>query len=373
MKKTIKIISLTVVCVLLTCLFSITSLAEDNLTDDMKGYMKLVYDTTNQVLADGKGTYNYSRFGAVDSESSFSKNSTIAPVVAPLIEDKMPSNEYIWLAYGDKKGAVIDVYMSYSIDKTEVLKDDVTIPCVKYDGATDEYTKGTITVKFKTLAGPEGTDKYFVLLRDTFKPLESGTGTGGSTTTTPGEVNEDDDDKGSGDNVTLSVLTPKKMSVRLENGTILNNGDSFTLNVGDTVSFQMCSNNWDNNIYDDDGNGIAGTVVYTVRVSDKFNERSYDPASHSFVIPRGDLVLRTDVNKCFMAYKYHFRNGDYNKQTGIADVVNTPLESLSVNLPLGSTITSDAYKAMEKIDSANVFIENDDDPEISYTDYYWEH
>ena len=72
-----------------------------------------------------------------------------------------------------------------------------------------------------------------------------------------------------------------------------------------------------------------------------------------------------------MAYRYYFTKGDYNKQTGIKQVVNTPLEALSVNLPLGSTITSDAYKSYKWLDTANVFIETAADKSVSYTDYYW--
>ena len=64
-------------------------------------------------------------------------------------------------------------------------------------------------------------------------------------------------------------------------------------------------------------------------------------------------------------------SGNYNKQTGIVNVVNTPLESLSVNLPLGSTVTADGYKAMVKVTSANVFIETAKDKSICDTNYYW--
>ena len=124
-------------------------------------------------------------------------------------------------------------------------------------------------------------------------------------------------------------------------------------------------------IYDDNGNGLCGTVVYHVRVSDSYSERSYDESTHTFVLPKGDPVLRTDINSCFMAYRYHFKKGDYNKQTGIANVVDKPLESLSVNLPLGSTVKSDAYKNYSYIDSDNVFIERAEDLSLSYTDYYW--
>ena len=172
--------------------------------------------------------------------------------------------------------------------------------------------------------------------------------------------------------VSGGIVCPKKMSVRFEDGTIYYGGESILLEVGKEYKFQMCSNNWDNDLYSDDGNGICGTVVYTVKVSDRYDERSYDPETKTFILPKGDPVLRTDVNKCFMAYRYHFKT-DYNKQTGIKQVVNTPLESLSVNLPLGSTITSDAYIAYEQVGSADVFIENNSDLTISYTDYMWEY
>lgn len=173
--------------------------------------------------------------------------------------------------------------------------------------------------------------------------------------------------------ITLGIVTPQKMSVRFEDGKIYKNGDSLQIEVGKTYLFQMCSNNWTNDTYDDDGNGLCGTVVYRVRVSDRYDERSYDESTKTFVLPKGDPVLRTDVNKCFMAYRFHFKDGDYNKQTGVEQVVDPALESLSVNLPLGSTITVDAYRNLNWIDTANVFIERDEDVTISYTDYYWEH
>lgn len=168
----------------------------------------------------------------------------------------------------------------------------------------------------------------------------------------------------------VKIICPKKMSVRFEDGTVCSTGDKVVLEIGKEYKFQMCSNNWDNDKYTDDGNGICGTVVYTVRLSNRFDERSYDADTKTFVIPKGDPVLRTDVNKCFMAYRYHFKT-DYNKQTGIEKVVNTPVESLSVNLPLGSTIKSDAYINFEYVGSDDVFIENNEDKTISYTDYMW--
>lgn len=184
------------------------------------------------------------------------------------------------------------------------------------------------------------------------------------------QATTDDDPQPSKNTVKGSIVCPKKMSVRFEDGTVYYGGESIDLEIGKEYKFQMCSNDWDTDTYTDDGHGICGTVVYTVRVSDRYDERSYDADTKTFVLPKGDPVLRTDVNKCFMAYRYHFKT-DYNKQTGIKQVVNTPLESLSVNLPLGSTITSDAYIAYKQVGSADVFIENDEDLTISYTDYRW--
>ena len=194
----------------------------------------------------------------------------------------------------------------------------------------------------------------------------------------PEPVNPIEPDQPTGKSIKVRIVTPKKMSVRFEDGTVYYGGESINLEIGRTYHFQMCSNNWDNDKYDDNGNGICGTVVYSVKVSNSYTERSYDAATKTFVLPKGDPVLRTDVNKCFMAYRYHFEKGDYNKQTGIVNVVNTPLESLSVNLPLGSTITSDAYLGMTYTDSDDIFIENNNGQGIydnvyltSVNDYYW--
>lgn len=171
--------------------------------------------------------------------------------------------------------------------------------------------------------------------------------------------------------IDVGVVTPQKMSIRLADGTVLKNGDSFKAKLGETVYFAMCSNNWANDTYDDNGNGIMGTVVYSVTVADSYTTRSYDADSHAFVIPKGDPVLRTDTNRCFMAYRFYFEKVQYNKQTGIAQVVDPGLESLSVNLPLGSTITADAYIKHNWKTNANVFIETAADKSICYTDYIW--
>ena len=215
----------------------------------------------------------------------------------------------------------------------------------------------------------------------------------------------------------LGIVAPLAMAVRFEDGSVCYSGDSLEIEIGKDYHFQMCCVDWstrdangekkihkayetfypeesawqhvNHGIYSDDGIGLAGTVVYTVRVSEDVTRQSFDAETKTFVLPKEDAVLRTDVNKCFMAYRFHFKGDDYNKQTGIDKVVydtgvehentledfqyNKPLESLSVNLPLGSTITAKAYENYEYIGEANILITIDEDnPEECYKDYYWD-
>ena len=91
-----------------------------------------------------------------------------------------------------------------------------------------------------------------------------------------------------------------------------------------------------------------------------------------------DTHLETDVNTFFAAYRFHFEGADYDKKTGIEKVINNPLESLSVNLPIGSTITCDAYFGDDKVASSDVFITRnsgegiyDNELLTSVNDYTW--
>ena len=226
------------------------------------------------------------------------------------------------------------------------------------------------------IVGNVADDNDIIETETTGKPAEEETTTGGGSNPDIGnkpDGSEETDKEESKEEVSVNVLVPRRMSIRLEDGTVLHNKSSFKMSVDTEIKFQMCSNNWDNDKYDDNGNGLAGTVVYKAVVSSKVKQNSYDAKSRTFIIAKSDKVLRTDTNKCFMAYRFYFKKGDYNKQTGIKNVVNTPLESLSVNLPLGSTITCDAYVAMEKIDGADVFIETAEDKTICYKDYIWQY
>ena len=198
---------------------------------------------------------------------------------------------------------------------------------------------------------------------------------------------------------TLRIDAPLKMAVAFEEGTVYYGGEMKEVIVGKEYAFQMCSVNWENGVYDENGNGITGTVVYRMIAvhQDEFNaiadKAKGDPERFTvkgidvidnkdkmiFVdIDAEDTHLETDVNNFFMAYRFHFVGGDYNKKTGIAQVINTPVESLSVNLPLGSTITCKAYKGDEEIDTADVLVVNNsgegvyDNVELtSVNDFTW--
>ena len=169
------------------------------------------------------------------------------------------------------------------------------------------------------------------------------------------------------------------MAVAFEDGTIYYGGEMKEVIVGKEYAFQMCSVNWENGQYDGADNGLTGTVVYRMEVvhRNEFNELAkaakedpdrytvkgidiIDNVSKKIIvnIDASDTHLETDVNNFFMAYRFHFEGQDYNKKTGIDKVVNTPLESLSVNLPLGSTITCKAFNGDEQIDAADVLVMN---------------
>ena len=199
----------------------------------------------------------------------------------------------------------------------------------------------------------------------------------------------------------IRIDVPLKMAVVFADGTVYYGGEMKEVVFNQEYTFQMCSVNWDNGVYDENGNGLRGSVVYRMIVvhKDEFNRRAQeakqDPERYTVkgidiidnvaktIIINGDAKdahLETDVNNFFMAYRFHFTGEDYDKKTGIAGVINTPIESLSVNLPLGSTIACDAYVKGAKVDRANVFIEHNsgkgvyNDVELtSVNDYTWNH
>ena len=201
-----------------------------------------------------------------------------------------------------------------------------------------------------------------------------------------------------GEKVSIRIDAPLKMAVAFEDGTIYYGGEMKEVVYGEEYAFRMCAVNWENGICDEN-NGIYGTVVYRMVVvhRDEFlalaKEAKENPDRYTVkgidiidnvdkkIIVNGDATdthLETDVNNFFVAYRFHFEGTDYNKKTGIEKVVNTPLESLSVNLPVGSTITCNAYNGDEMVGSDNVFIttnsgegEYDDEYLTSVNDYTW--
>lgn len=199
----------------------------------------------------------------------------------------------------------------------------------------------------------------------------------------------------------IRIDVPLKMAVSFEDGSVYYGGEMKDIVYDKEYCFQMCAVNWSNGIFDDN-NGLKGTVVYRMEVVDnnKFNKLAAaakeNPSKYTIkgidvidneakkIFINGDAEnahLETDVNNFFMAYKFYFTGEDYNHQTGIDKVIyNTggngkydkPLESLSVNLPLGTTITAKAYNNYEYLGQENVLISIDEkNPDLSYKDFYW--
>lgn len=202
-----------------------------------------------------------------------------------------------------------------------------------------------------------------------------------------------------GETVSIRIDAPKKMAVAFVDGTVYYGGEMKDVVVGEEYFFQMCAVNWENGIYDENGNGIRGTVVYKMKVvhQNEFKELARQARANPerYTVKGIDIIdneaktiivncdakdthLETDVNNFFIAYRFHFTGSDYHKRTGIDHVINTPVESLSVNLPAGSTITCNAYIGDEKVDSDDVFITRnsgdgiyEDEHLTSVNDYTW--
>ena len=230
------------------------------------------------------------------------------------------------------------------------------------------------------------------------------------------EITDNDAQSTSAQKGNLKIVAPLAMALRFENGGVYYSGDEAEVDYDTEYCFQMCCVDWstrdengekkihrayetfypnatawnhsNHGVYEDETRGLRGTVVYRFEVSSTATRPSFDEENKKFIVPKNNAVLRTDNNKCFMAYRFKFSHGDYNKQTGIDKVVydtgkehvntledfryNKPLESLSVNLPLGSTVNAVAYKNYERIGDADVFVAIDsENPDRSYTDYYW--
>lgn len=203
-----------------------------------------------------------------------------------------------------------------------------------------------------------------------------------------------------GEKVSIRVDVPLKMAVAFEDGSICYGGEMKEFVVGKEYLFQMCSVNWENGTFDDTDNGLRGTVVYRMIAvhrnefielakeaknnPDRYTVKGIDIIDNvekKIIVncDASDAHLETDVNNFFVAYRFHFPGTDYNKKTGIDKVINNPVESLSVNLPVGSTITCKAFIGDEKVDSDDIFITTnsgegiyEDEFLTSVNDYTWE-
>ena len=256
----------------------------------------------------------------------------------------------------------------------------------------DDVNEATVASNFGSLVynAPVGTVSVWSRIADVSAPADIDE---------PIVPDEPDEPVTGDDTAVIRIDVPLKMAVAFEDGTIYYGGEMKEVEVGREYAFQMCSVNWDNGVYDEEGNGIAGTVVYRMKVvhQDEFNELAREAANNPerYTVKGIDIIdneaktiivncdaedahLETDVNNFFMAYRFHFTGEDYDKKTGIANVVNNPLESLSVNLPLGSTITCDAYIGEEMIDTTDLFVANnsgegeyEDEFLTSVNDYTW--
>ena len=217
--------------------------------------------------------------------------------------------------------------------------------------------------------------------------------------TTPAETPTETPSETPAETVGIRIDAPLKMAVAFEDGTVYYGGEMKDVEVGKEYLFQMCAVNWENGIYDGNENGLAGTVVYRMKVvhQNEFNElaRTAKEDPERYIVKGIDIIdnetktiivncdakdthLETDVNSFFVAYRFHFEGQDYNKKTGIDKVINNPLESLSVNLPAGTTVACNAYIGGEASGSDNVFITvnngegiYDDELLTSVNDYTW--
>ena len=251
---------------------------------------------------------------------------------------------------------------------------------------TNGYVCGTSILK--SIDCPQGWNGFGLLLggNSNYIPLISNSNN-----------NDNDDNKGN-----LRIDAPHKMAVVFEDGSTYYGGEMKEIAFNKEYHFQMCTINWSNDTFDDN-NGLKGTVVYTMEVvhNNEFKELASlakaDPDKYTVkgidiidnvnkkIIVNGDAEdahLETDVNNFFMAYRFYFTGENYNHQTGIDKVIyntgaetgkyNKPLESLSVNLPLGTTVTAKAYQNYEYIDQADILITKDEEnPDLCYKDYYW--
>lgn len=181
-----------------------------------------------------------------------------------------------------------------------------------------------------------------------------------------------------GDAASIRIDVPQKMAVAFDDGTVYYGGEMKDVVVGQEYMFQMCSVNWENGLYDEE-NGLLGTVVYRMIPMHRTQfvmtaKEAKQDTTGRYIVKGIDVIdvidkiiyvdvdaegahLETDVNAFFMAYRFSFEGENYDHKTGIDGVV-APTESLSVNLPLGSTVTCNIFVDGEFAGTENIFVEH---------------
>ena len=325
---------------------------------------------------------------------------------------KQGSGALIWVAADDARNENEIIAQAKSADPSlnnlsefAVLKGTGTAETPNTKGSPAEITVSVFSGR--TVLSIDGKYSHFVAGSAQGSPIEEPTEVADpepepDPEPAPDPEPEETDPVIEGETTQIRIDVPAKMAVAFEDGTIYYGGEMKEVVIGQEYMFRMCAVNWENGIYDGNENGLAGTVVFKMTVvhqkaflqlaqAAKENPQKYtvkgmdviDNEAKTIVVngDAEDSHLETDVNNFFMAYRFHFENEDtdsFDMKTGIDKVVNTPVEGLSVNLPLGSTITCNAYNGAEKIDTDNVFISRnsgegiyDDVLLTSVNDYTW--
>jgi hypothetical protein len=259
--------------------------------------------------------------GLVFAPASKSKIEASANIIGRLITRELTISGNSYVQYGEVSGLPSDV-AEFIGDKNDgqIFNQETPTPSTTQSTSTTHSSQPTQTTQTtKTTGTTQST-----------QPEQPGDGDQGE--------------------VTITVTVARRMSIRLEDGTILKNNDKFKMPKYGTIRYQICTNNWDTDAYTDDGQGIAGQKVFEYT-----HQRNKE------------LYLRVDNLRHFMPVRFSFLKGNYNKQTGVDNVLSTPLESLSINLPLGATVNVKAYLKYKMIESKNIFI--DSNLEWHYWDY----
>ena len=371
-------------------------------------------NSAGAAIGSGRGSHTGGNIEIGGNATVIAISATQAPAIGAS-KQKSPVDGSIPVAESIVIGDGVTLYAAsagtYAVDK------DAAVLSIspEYFGSSDNHFFGTDAVAIADMndvnvaseygdngyTAPAGTVSVWANIVNS-TPAGSGSAAGAGSDpvdTDPVETDPVDPEIPQGETGSIRIDVPLKMAVAFEDGSVYYGGEMKEIVFGQEYTFRMCSVNWDNGLYDEEGNGLAGTVVYRMVVvhRDEFKalaaEAAQDPDRYTVkgidiidnvekkIIVDGDATdthLETDVNNFFVAYRFHFTSSDYNRKTGIEGVVNTPVESLSVNLPAGTTVTCNAYFGDELLGTDFVYITTnsgegvyDDVLLTSVNDYTW--